>query len=184
MVPARLLKEDKAQAKNNSNSKKHKRNGKSTARSRRKAVGDNGSGRIEVAKPMPKTWLKPEELVYFRKKLLAKRNELVGDMEAMEKEALRKNGDGAGDGTRMPIHMADVGSDNYEQEFSIGLIESERELLREIDDAIKRIQDETYGMCMATHQPISKERLRAKPWAKYCIEYKRSQENGRHRGVK
>jgi len=184
MVPTRLLKENQSKKPADSNAKPQSSNGKSTGRSRRKAVGGNGSGRIEVARPLPKTWLKPEELAYFRRKLIDKRNELVGDMEAMEKEALRKNAVTGGDGTRMPIHMADVGSDNYEQEFSIGLIESERGLLREIDDAIKRITDETYGVCLATHAPISKARLRAKPWARFCIAYRRSQENGRRRGAK
>ncbi len=131
---------------------------------------------------MPHTWLKPEELAYFRKKLLTKRAELIGDMETMENETLRRGNGGSGDGTRMPIHMAVGRSDNSEREFSIGLIQNERELLREIDDALRRIGEGTYGICAATHNRISKERLRAKPWATYCIEYRRAQEQGRRRG--
>ncbi len=158
---------------------------KTTKRSRRKAVGDNGTGRIEVPKPLPKTSLRPEELAYFRKKLLEKRKELFGNVQTMESEALRKNrSEAAGDLSQMPIHMADIGTDNYEQEFSISLIQNERNLLKEIDDALKRIQDETYGVCIATHQSISKARLRAKPWASYCIEYKRTQELGGRNGAK
>ena len=80
--------------------------------------------------------------------------------------------------SRMPIHMADVGSDNFEQEFNVGLLESKRDLLREIDEALRRIEDGTYGICLATSKPISKARLRAKPWAKYCIEYARRKESG------
>lgn len=156
----------------------------STRRSSRKVVGDNGTGRIEVPKPLPKTSLRPEELAYFRRKLLEKRLQLFNNVQTMESEALRKNrSEAAGDLSQMPIHMADIGTDNYEQEFSIGLIQSERVLLKEIDDALRRIQDETYGVCLATHQPISKARLRAKPWASFCIEYKRSQEKNGRNGV-
>lgn len=163
--------------------KKPKR--RNTRRSSRKVVGDNGTGRIEVPKPLPKTSLRPEELAYFRKKLLAKRSELFNNVQTMESEALRKNrSEASGDLSQMPIHMADIGTDNYEQEFSIGLIQNERKLLKEIDDALHRIQDETYGVCLATHQPISKARLRAKPWASYCIEYKRSQEQNGRNGAK
>jgi len=74
--------------------------------------------------------------------------------------------------------MADVGTDNYEQEFTLGLLESERQLLREIDEAINRLAEGTYGICMGTGQTISKARLRAKPWAKFCIEYARKLEQG------
>ncbi|MHC4234990.1 MAG: TraR/DksA family transcriptional regulator, partial [Planctomycetota bacterium] len=79
----------------------------------------------------------------------------------------------------MPIHMADIGSDNWEQEFTLGLIDNERLLLREIDEALQRINANTYGICLATRKPISAARLRAKPWAKYCIEYARLREQGR-----
>ena len=78
----------------------------------------------------------------------------------------------------MPIHMADLGSDTWEQELTLGLIENERGLLREIDEALDRIEDKTYGICLATNRPISKSRLRAQPWAKYCIAYARKRELG------
>ena len=79
----------------------------------------------------------------------------------------------------MPIHMADLGSDNWEQDFTLGLIASEAGLVREIDQALARIEERTYGVCEATGKPISLARLRAKPWAKYCIEYARMREEGR-----
>ncbi|UCC28832.1 MAG: TraR/DksA C4-type zinc finger protein [Phycisphaerales bacterium] len=79
----------------------------------------------------------------------------------------------------MPIHMADLGSDNWEKEFTLGLIASEQALVREIDEALERIENKTYGICLATRKRISKARLRAKPWAKYCIEYARAREEGR-----
>jgi len=78
----------------------------------------------------------------------------------------------------MPTHMADIGSDNWEQEFTLGLIENERSLIREIDEALDRIRNRTYGICLGTNKIIHKARLRAKPWAKYCIEYARKRELG------
>jgi DnaK suppressor protein len=60
----------------------------------------------------------------------------------------------------------------------MGLIENERGLLREIDEALQRIEEGTFGICVATGKTITKARLRAKPWAKYCIEYARKRELG------
>ncbi len=123
--------------------------------------------------------LSSREIEEFRGMLLAKRNELVGDVSHLHAEAMRQNRqDAAGDLSSMPIHMADIGTDNYEQEFTLGLIESERAILREIDEALRRIDDGTYGLCVATGEPIGKKRLKANPWAKYSYEYKLAQEKG------
>jgi RNA polymerase-binding protein DksA len=78
----------------------------------------------------------------------------------------------------MPIHMADLGTDNYEQEFALGLMNSERRLLTEIDEALQRIEAGTYGICLGTGKPIPKARLEAQPWARYCVEYARKVEEG------
>ena len=78
----------------------------------------------------------------------------------------------------MPIHMADIGTDNYEQEFALGLMDSERKLLREIDAALGRIEKKTYGTCQGTGKPIAKARLEARPWAKHCVDYARMLEQG------
>ncbi len=78
----------------------------------------------------------------------------------------------------MPIHMADIGSDNFEQEFALGLMDSERKMVHEIDDALQRIEDGTYGICEATGKPIPKARLEAQPWARYCVEHARTLEKG------
>lgn len=132
--------------------------------------------------PVPKTRLSADDLEMFRQMLLAKRQELVGTVSTMENEALRKTrSDASGDLSMMPIHMADIGTDNYEQEFTLGLIANEREMVKEIDEALQRIENGTYGICEATHKPITKARLHAKPWARYCLEYKQSQEQNRRR---
>ena len=118
--------------------------------------------------------LSPKELEHFRSLLLDKRRELVGDMVSMESEALRTSG--GSNLSNLPLHMADMGTDNYEQEFTLGLVEKERNLLREINSALAKIQNGTYGICEGTGKPISKPRLEAQPWAKHSIEYARQME--------
>lgn len=123
--------------------------------------------------------LSPADIEHFKKMLLEKRREIIGSVNEMENEALKKSRlDAAGDLSSMPIHMADIGTDNYEQEFALGLMGSERKLLREIDDALERLEQGTYGLCEATDKPIPKARLEAQPWARYCVEYARQLERG------
>lgn len=117
------------------------------------------------------------QLNKYRKMLLDKRKDLLGDMNGIAAGAFR-GGNGRGDLSSMPTHPADIGSDNYEQEFSLGLLESERALLEEIDEALARIEDRTYGVCVGTGKPIGVPRLNARPWAKYGIEYARMVEQG------
>lgn len=121
-----------------------------------------------------KTKLSKKELSYYRDLLLQKRRELVGDLHAMENEALRSGG---GNLSHMPIHMADIGTDTFDQDFMLGLAAAERDQLREIDAALQRIEDRTYGVCQLTGEPIPKARLDAKPWAKYTIEAARKMES-------
>ena len=73
-------------------------------------------------------------------------------------------------GLGLPIHMADIGTDTFDQDFTLSLAENERQQLREIDQSLQRIADGTYGVCQMTGKPIPKARLDAKPWAKYTIE--------------
>lgn len=134
---------------------------------------------IEQNKPLKKSPLSKEELAHFRQLLLEKRLELIGDVNSMESEALRKSRmDASGDLSSMPIHMADIGTDNYEQEFALGLMDSERKLLLEIHAAIERIDRGVYGICEGTGQAIPKARLEANPWARYCVQYAEMVEKG------
>jgi DnaK suppressor protein len=112
---------------------------------------------------------KPHEIEHFRGLLLEKRRELVGDMGQMEREALQRGG--GSNLSNLPIHMADMGTDNYEQEFTLGLMEKDRNLLREINSALARIQNGTYGICEGTGKPIGRPRLEAQPWARFSIEW-------------
>jgi RNA polymerase-binding protein DksA len=123
--------------------------------------------------------LSAADIEHFKQILLEKRREIVSSVNEMKDEALKQSRlDASGDLSSMPIHMADIGTDNFEQEFALGLMDSERKLLKEIDDALLRIEERTYGICEGTGKQITKVRLEAKPWARYCVEYARMLEEG------
>jgi RNA polymerase-binding protein DksA len=123
--------------------------------------------------------LTASDIEHFKEMLLEKRRDILSDVNEMEGEALKKSRmDAAGDLSSMPIHMADIGTDNYEQEFALELMDSERKMLQEIDAALERIERGTYGICEGKGIPIAKARLEAQPWARYCVEYARMLEQG------
>ncbi len=126
-------------------------------------------------KPVKKTHLKAADLKKFERLLLQKRAEILGDVNHMKEETLKKE---RSDLSNVPFHMADAGSDNYELENTLGLMDEEVKLLAEIDAAMVRIDRKTYGICEGSGEPIPKTRLEAIPWARYCIEYKELLEKG------
>jgi DnaK suppressor protein len=123
--------------------------------------------RVRRKPPLTKAQLRE-----FRSALLEKRRALVGDMAGIEDQAIGNHRQ------EVSSDPADQGTDSYEQEFSLGLLESERALLDEINEALARIDEGTYGYCQGTGKPIGLPRLRARPWAKYCIDYARMVEKG------
>lgn len=126
-----------------------------------------------------KTKLTSKELTHFRDLLIERLKEITGSVNHIETEALKTSRlDSSGDLSSMPIHMADIGSDNYEQEFALGLMDSERKIVVEIYDALKRIQNGTYGICDGTGEPIPKMRLEGIPWTRYCVKYAEMLEKG------
>ena len=120
-----------------------------------------------------KTKIPKKDLNAFKDLLLVKRRAIVGMVSGLENEALKSSG---GNLSNMPIHMADVGSDVFEQDFTLGMAETERNLLNEIDAALMRIENKTYGVCQSTGKPIPQARLQAKPWAKFTVEAARENE--------
>ena len=130
--------------------------------------------------PVEEPCLTPEELEDFYKLLLTKRREILGDMDHMCGEALSgSRHESSGDLSTMPIHMADVGTDNYEQEFTLGLIETDRQQLRAIDAALGKIGEGKYGICEGTGKQINRARLMACPECRYGIDYARLIEQGK-----
>jgi len=119
------------------------------------------------------------ELEAYRESLLALRNRHNGDVSHLTDEALRRTGGGAaGNLSNMPIHMADLGTDNFEQEFTLSLLQNEEQLLDEIGAALERLGQGTYGKCEECEQEIPKARLQAVPYTRYCVDCARKQENG------
>ncbi len=119
--------------------------------------------------------LTPKQLAKFRELLLEKRKELLGDVECMEENIFQSGGELS----NMPVHMADVGSDNFEQEFSLGLMAEGKKVLVEIDQALQRIDEGTFGICEGLGIPIEMPRLEAIPWTRFSLEYAKQMEKGR-----
>lgn len=127
---------------------------------------------------LAKTKLTPKELESYRDILNRMRRELAGRVHDLEEEALKSSG---GNLSNMPLHMADVGTDTFDQDFNIGMAQAERGIVQEIDEALKRIANHTYGMCQLTGKSIPKGRLAAMPWAKYTVDAARQVEKSRPR---
>ena len=122
---------------------------------------------------------KSEELGLIRQTLQGLRARLRGDLDQMTDEALgRENGGGTGNLSNVPLHMADLGTDNYDQEFTLGLIENEQGTLELVNEALSRMEKGTYGLCALCSEPISKPRLQAIPYARHCIRCARKVESG------
>ncbi len=113
------------------------------------------------------------ELARFRAILVQKRTELIGDVNTMETQALQGS---SGSLSHMPQHMAEQGTETFDQALSLDLAAADRRLIKEINDAIKRIDEGTYGVCELTGKPIKLDRLEELPWARYSIEAARELE--------
>jgi DnaK suppressor protein len=115
--------------------------------------------------------MKQAELEKYREELWALRNRLDSSVSQLADEGLRKTGgDAGGSLSNTPIHMADLGSDEYEEERTLGLLENEERLLEEVTEALNRIQRGTFGVCEECQKPIGTARLKAIPYARCCID--------------
>ncbi len=126
-----------------------------------------------------KNGLTAAEIQKFKELLQLKRAELLGNVSTMEDETFKKE---RSELSSMPFHMADAGSDNFEQEFALDLMDSEKKMLKEITDALNRIGEGTFGVCEGNGESISKARLNAIPWARYCVACAEMQEKGHQFG--
>ena len=106
------------------------------------------------------------DLKRFKAILLSKQREVLGNVISMEDETLRRRNTNL---SSLPYHLADLGTDNYELENTLGLVGSERVILAEIEQALARIENGTYGICEGDGQSIPRARLRAIPWTRYCV---------------
>jgi RNA polymerase-binding transcription factor DksA len=124
----------------------------------------------------------PEKFKRYYRLLLDLRSSLTEGIERHSEETLKRSAkDDAGDLSAYGQHMADAGTDTFDRDFALSMVASEQEALSEIDAAIKRVHDGTYGICEVTAKPIAKERLLAVPFTRYSAEAQKDLERNRHR---
>lgn len=121
--------------------------------------------------------MKKEEMQVYRQRLLDLRARLRGDVTAMTEAALRKE---TSEAASMPIHMAELGSENFEQEFTLSLLATEEDTLGMIESALSRISEATYGHCVECNGVIPKMRLNAIPFTPVCIKCAETRDIGAH----
>jgi DnaK suppressor protein len=121
--------------------------------------------------------MNPAELNEYRERLTMLRARLQGDVTQLADAALKKSRSEAnGDLSSMPIHMADIGSDNFEQEFTLSLMENDGVTLEKIEASLERIEEGTYGTCEECGVKIPKSRLNAIPYTVLCVKCASRQE--------
>ena len=117
-----------------------------------------------------------EQLKQFRQLLIAERTKLADEIKAIARDVSTSPRDASGDLSAYTVHMADMAADTYDRELSMNIVSSEQEILYQIDDALKRLDDGSFGICQQCNQAIALSRLRAVPYASLCIECQRSKE--------
>lgn len=121
--------------------------------------------------------MKKAEMQPYRDLLVGLRARLRGDVHSMADAALRKGNDGNGSSS-MPIHMAELGSENFEQEFTLSLMANDEDRLDMIENALQRIEEGSYGQCEECDGVIAKTRLQALPYTPVCIRCAASRDVG------
>ena len=113
--------------------------------------------------------MKKVEMRAYKEKLIDLRARLRGDVSTMANVALRKSGMASSESSGMPIHMAELGSDNFEQEFMLTLLATEEDTLGLIESALERVENGDYGQCIECGGIVAKTRLNAIPYTPVCI---------------
>ena len=106
--------------------------------------------------------IKPQWVKYYRR-LLELRDQLTRQMDGLAEESAQEM---AG----YSLHMADSGTDNFDRDFALSLLSSDQDAVYESEEALKRIEKNTYGICELTGKPIPKQRLEAIPWTRFTVE--------------
>jgi len=145
--------------------------GKGTKATVFKDRGGLSSPVLTITKKKKFKELGEEQIEHFRQSLLQRRARLVGDLDLMATEALKTTGqDFSTD------HLADHGTDNFEQDFTLGLIENEEQVVREIDAALERLDHGRFGECESCRTAIPVTRLEVLPYARMCVQCQQDSE--------
>jgi RNA polymerase-binding transcription factor DksA len=114
-----------------------------------------------------------KELDSYKEKLFNLKDDFLAQIKDISEDTLMKTQkDASGDMSGYGLHNADVASDNYERDLNISLISGEREIVIAIDEALKRVEDKSYGFCGSCEKAIAKKRLDTIPYANYCKKCK------------
>jgi RNA polymerase-binding protein DksA len=118
-----------------------------------------------------------QELSEFKKLILKTKESILDEIRHISDDTLKKSQkDASGDISGYSYHMADVATDTYDREFSLGLASNDRDLLYELDDALKKVEEGSYGICETCKSLIAKNRLKAVPYARLCVKCQEKKE--------
>jgi len=106
----------------------------------------------------------------YKKLLLKIKEQITGDIRGLSEDNNGSGNDRGGDVSGHALHMADVATDMYDREFTLGLAANDRELLYQVNEALERIEANEYGLCTACKKPIPVTRLKAIPHAQTCLK--------------
>jgi DnaK suppressor protein len=127
--------------------------------------------RIVMSGTRTKAVMDKKRLEYYKKKLLARREELMKTIARTQEEGRTADEDPT-------VDLADKAANSYTKEFLFGMTNTDRKIVNMIDAALKRIQDEEYGVCANCQEEMQQKRLEAVPWAKHCISCQEKMEQG------
>lgn len=153
-------------------------NAKSAPKGSQKSVStpksDNAAkGNGVVSKPSSKKAASEGKEAHFvekqREKLLCLKDMILDNMNGVARDSLRSRAEGS-EASAFGMHQADAGSDAYDRDFALSLLSQEQDSLYEIEEALKRIENGTYGICEMSGKPIPKARLEALPFTRYTVE--------------
>ncbi len=140
---------------------------------RKAAVTRSKKSPVAAKKKMSK-----KELAAFKTMILKRKEEIIDDIRHISDDTLKKSQkEASGDISGYTYHMADVATDTYDREFSLSLASSDREALYELDDALKKIEDGSFGVCEGCGMPIAKNRLKAVLNARFCLKCQKKKES-------
>ena len=151
----------------------------------KKALGAATAAVKVPAKPvveLPPTTLKlsKEVAAKYKRLLVELRDHLIDGVSFLANENLKRSSrDASGELSGYSLHMADAGTDTFDREFALSLVSNEQEALYEIEESLKRLEENTYGVCEMCDKLIRKERLEAVPFARFCIQCQSSVEKDR-----
>ncbi|MFV0337445.1 MAG: TraR/DksA family transcriptional regulator [Chthoniobacterales bacterium] len=133
-----------------------------------KAKAAKEAPKAAPAKPLSKTAL--AFLEKQKQRLLILKDTLLDSMREVARDSLRNSANGGEGSSAFGQHQADAGSETYDRDFALSMLSHEQDSLYEIDEALRRIDQHTYGICEMSNKAIPKARLEALPFTRYTVE--------------